>query len=202
NSDLGPAAKRGAALTFGVVSNPLYESVPLRRPAPQERAPAQTQPVPESMPDGRRAAPLPVIILSGGVAGLGVLRAFSGQGIPAYVHATAPADPIRHSKWYRALPGTDDRLPAPAPSVAHLESVLADSKLHAAFLCACSDDWNRVVAAFAERPSRTFVSMAPSAVALEILLNKGNLAMLLQALGVPMPNTLPVLGSADVAELP
>jgi hypothetical protein len=44
--------------------------------------------------------------------------------------------------------------------------------------------------------------MSPSRVALEIFQNKGNLATLLQTLGVPMPNTLPVNGSADVSELP
>jgi len=152
--------------------------------------------------DQHAAGRLPVIILSGGVTGLGVLRAFARHGIPAYVYATALADPIRHSRWYRALPGTDDRSPAPAPGVAILEKVLAGSKLEGAFLCACSDDWARVVAAFADRPSSGFVSMAPSRAALEILQNKAELAMLLQAMGVPMPNTLPVNGSADLLELP
>jgi D-aspartate ligase len=153
-------------------------------------------------PARRAESRLPVIILSGGVTGLGVLRAFARQGIPAYVYAAALADPIRHSRWYRALPGTDDRSPVAERSVAVLEKVLADSKLRGAFLCACTDDWNRVVAAFAERPSSGFVSMTPSRVALEILQNKGNLATLLQTLGVPMPNTLPVNSSADVGELP
>jgi predicted ATP-grasp superfamily ATP-dependent carboligase len=145
---------------------------------------------------------LPVVILSGGVTGLGVLRTFSRQGIPAYVYATASSDPIRHSRWYRTVPGTDDREPAPTPSVALLESVLAESKLRGAFLCACGDDWNRVVASFAERSSGRFVSMAPSVVALEILQNKANLAKLLQALGVPMPNTLPLESGADLVDLP
>ena len=182
---------------------PLYEPVRLRRSAPQALSSAQTQTVPETAPaNGRTSGRVPVIILSGGVTGLGVLRAFARQAIPAYVYATALADPIRHSRWYRALPGTDDRSPAPAPSVAVLEKILADSKLHGAFLCACSDDWNRVVAAFGERAATPFVSMAPSRGALEILQNKSNLARLLQTLGVPMPNTLQVGSSADVAQLP
>jgi predicted ATP-grasp superfamily ATP-dependent carboligase len=182
---------------------PLHEPVSLRRSAPQAPATAPPHSVPEAVPTGRQAAKrLPVIILSGGVTGLGVLRTFARQGIPAYVYATPLADPIRHSRWYRALPGTDDRSSVTAPSVALLEKVLADSQLPGAFLCACSDDWNRVVAAFAERPAGTFISMAPSGLALEILQNKRNLARLLQALGVPMPNTLPVDTSVDVAELP
>jgi len=144
---------------------------------------------------------MPVIILSGGVTGMGVLRAFARQGIPTYVYATPPSDPIRNSRWYRTLPGVDDQLPAPAPSVALLERVLAESKFRGAFLCACSDEWNRVVAVYSERPS-TFVSMAPSRVALEILQNKGNLAILLQTLCVPMPNTQAINGSADLSGLP
>jgi len=182
---------------------PLHEPVSLRRAALQELDTAQTQTVRDAVSTSRHAVSrLPVIILSGGVTGLGVLRTFARQGIPAYVYATPLADPIRHSRWYRALPGTDDRLPCSVPSVALLEKVLADSQLHGAFLCACSDDWNRVVAAFAERPAGNFVSMAPSGLALEILQNKGNLARLLQALGVPMPNTLPVDRGADIVELP
>ena len=78
------------------MSKSLYESVPLRRPAPQEWSTAPTQNVSEAPPIDRGAqSPLPVVILSGGVTGLGVLRAFSRQGIPAYVYATAPSDPIR-----------------------------------------------------------------------------------------------------------
>src|SRR5262245_48642972 len=185
------------------VSKTLYESAPLRQPAPQGRAAASAQTVPDAPPVEREAAsPLPVVILSGGVTGLGVLRAFSRQGIPAYVYAAASADPIRHSRWYRALPGDDDQAPAPTPSVAVLEKVLANSNLRGAFLCACGDDWNRVVAAFGERSTGPFVSMAPPAVVLEIVQNKANLAKLLQALGVPMPNTLPVASGADLSDLP
>ena len=150
----------------------------------------------------RAASPLPVVILSGGVTGLGVVRAFARQGIPAFVYPTALTDPIRHSRWYRALPGVDDRKPAPAPSVALLETVLADSGLPGAFLCPCCDDWNRVVAAFAERSSGAFVSMVPTQAALETLQDKANLAVLLQTLGVPMPRTRLVDNSGDISELP
>jgi predicted ATP-grasp superfamily ATP-dependent carboligase len=152
--------------------------------------------------NGRAASGLPVVILSGGVTGLGVLRAFARQGIRAYVYPTAVTDPLRHSRWYRALPGVDDRKPAPTPSVAVLEKVLADSGLPGAFLCPCCDDWNRVVAEFAERPSGGFISMSPPRSALETLQNKANLAILLQTLGVPMPNTRLIDSSADISELP
>ena len=148
------------------------------------------------------ASPLPVVILSGGVTGLGVLRAFARQGIPAFVYPTALTDPIRHSRWYRALPGVDDRSPAPAPSVALLDRVLAGSGLPGAFLCPCCDDWNSVVAAFAERSPGAFVSMVPTSAALGTLQDKANLAVLLQTLGVPMPKTRVIASSGDISELP
>jgi hypothetical protein len=89
-SDLNRVRARGTPLPFGVVSRPLRESVPPRQRAPRELVTAQAQTVPEAVPAGRRAASrLPVIILSGGVTGLGVLRAFARQGIPAYVRSDA-----------------------------------------------------------------------------------------------------------------
>jgi D-aspartate ligase len=185
------------------VSTSIHQSAPLRQPAPQERATAHPQNAPQSLPAERNlAGRLPVIVLSGGVTGLGVLRAFARQGIPTYVYATESADPIRRSRWYRSPPGIDERALTPSPSVGALQKVLADSGFPGAFLCACSDEWNRVVAAFAEQASTPFVSMAPTRVALEIVQNKGNLALLLQTLGVPMPNTLPVASARDVLELP
>lgn len=185
------------------MANPLHETIPLRRPAPQDVVTPDILTVPEVRPARRRARrPLPVVILSGGVTGLGVLRAFARQGIEAFVFPTDLADPIRKSRWYRALPGVDDRSLAPAPGVAVLDDVLAGSNLQGAFLCPCSDDWNRVVAAFAENSSDAFISMVPTQVALEVVQNKANLALLLQSLGVPMPNTRPVDDGADIPDLP
>ena len=185
------------------MANPSQKLNPLRRSAPQESVPAEIRTVPDVVPVIRRQTrQLPVIIISGGVTGLGVLRAFARQGIRAYVYASGLTDPLRHSRWYQAVPGADDRSPAPEPSVEVLEKVLADSKLEGAFLCPCSDDWNRVVAAFAERQSSAFISMAPTRITLEMLQNKANLAILLQDLGVPMPSTRLVDSSADISDLP
>ncbi len=186
-----------------IVANPLHESIPLRHPAPRDDVIPGIQTAPEAPPAIRHArSPLPAIILSGGVTGLGVLRAFARQGIEAFVFPTEPSDPIRHSRWYRALPGADDRWSAAPPSVDVLEQVLEESRLEGAFLCPCSDDWNRVVAAYAERASDSFISMAPTQVALEVVQNKANLALLLRALGVPMPETRPVDSGTDIPELP
>jgi predicted ATP-grasp superfamily ATP-dependent carboligase len=147
------------------------------------------------------AAPLQVVILSGGVTGLGVLRAFARQGIPAVVYP-AVNDELRHSRWYEPLLRQEAGALPPRPSVAALEQALAESGLERAFLCPCSDDWNRVVAEFAERGDPRFASMTPPSAALDLLQNKARLAMLLQELGIPMPNTSMIGSNADVAELP
>ncbi len=152
-----------------------------------------------SRPTGEQ---LPVVILSGGVTGLGVLRAFARRGVPAYVYPAAPDDFLRESRWFRDLPGYDRGATAPRPSVASLESALERSGLTAAFLCPCSDDWNRVVAEFSAVPRGGYVSVVPPREALGVLQNKARLALLLQRLGVPMPNTRLISGPDDLAVLP
>ena len=138
----------------------------------------------------------PVVILSGGVTGLGVLRTFARQGIEAFVYPAVRGDLVCRSRWFQTLPGFECVSSAPRPTTELLEQVLRESKLEQAYLCACSDDWNRVVAEFVERGSGRFVSVVPSLVALDTLQNKARLALLLQRLGVPMPSTR-MIGSRD-----
>jgi len=143
---------------------------------------------------------LPVIVLSGGVTALGVMRAFGRQDIPVYVHPDT-AEYIRYSRWYRPL--LDSRpANASAPSREVLEEVLQRSELGAGFLCACSDDWNRAVAEYAERGAPRFVSVVPTPTSLDRLQDKGRLASLLEELQVPMPLTRRIAAAGDLAEIP
>jgi predicted ATP-grasp superfamily ATP-dependent carboligase len=109
---------------------------------------------------------------------------------------------VSRSRWFEPLPGTERIATASRPSLELLEQVLRDSKLERAYLCACSDDWNMVVADLVERGSGRFVSVVPPRSALDTLQNKARLALLLQRLGVPMPETRLITGSSDIAELP
>lgn len=146
------------------------------------------------------ASPLPVVVLSGGVTALGVVRAFGRRGIPLYVYPDTP-EYIRHSRWYRPLP----KAPAPAPgprTAAMLRDALERSGLEQAFLCACSDDWNRAVADLAQLSGDRFLSVVPTPHALDRLQDKGHLAALLQQLQLPMPLTRLVHDEADIADLP
>ena len=144
----------------------------------------------------------PVVILSGGVTGLGVLRAFSRRGVRAYVYPAVRDDLVCRSRWFAPLPGTQPLASAPKPSLDLLERVLRESGLSQAYLCACSDDWNKVVAEFVDRGSTQFISVVPPRAALDTLQNKAHLAQLLQRLGVPMPNTRLIESPTDVSELP
>lgn len=144
---------------------------------------------------------LPVVVLGGGVTGLGVVRAFSRQRIPVFV-LPAASDELRFSRWYRPLPSGPSSSPDPARSVKALRSALDASGIERAFLCPCSDDWNRVVAEFSEGACGQYISVAPSRSSLVALQDKASLAMLLQQLGVPMPDTRMIHGPADIDQFP
>jgi len=144
----------------------------------------------------------PVVILSGGVTGLGVLRAFARRGIEAYVYPAILDDLVCRSRWFQTLPGSERLSSTPQPTTELLERVLRESRLERAYLCACSDDWNAVVAEFIEQDSGRFLSIVPSPAALNTLQNKAHFAQLLQRTGVPMPTTRIIASCDDIGELP
>ena len=191
-----------AAWNLGPVI-PAYVRIPGRRSPSRDADRKETVTVAEVSGVSREApGEWPVVILSGGVTGLGVLRAFSRSGIRAYVFPAVRDDLICRSRWFAPLPGTTPLASAPRPSLELLERVLRESGLPRAYLCACSDDWNKVVAEFVERGSERFISVVPPRAALETLQNKARLAQLLARLGVPMPNTRLIESAADVEVLP
>jgi D-aspartate ligase len=148
---------------------------------------------------------LPVVVLAGGVTALGVVRAFGRAGVPVFVHPDTD-EAIRYSRWYRPLlkeaGGGAGAGPSAGPSLAALADALARSGLRHGFLCACTDDWNRAVAEYAETSAPRFLSVVPTRAALDRLQDKSQLAMLLQQLDVPMPMTRLIRGSSGLAELP
>lgn len=148
-----------------------------------------------------RHGQLPVVVLSGGVTALGVMRAFGRRGIPTYVHPDTN-EYIRHSRWYRPLLAEQREQRRGARTAGALREALEQSGLKQAFLCACSDDWNRAVADLAELAGHRFLSVVPTPRALDRLQDKGRLAALLQQLKVPMPMTRMVQDESDVADLP
>lgn len=148
---------------------------------------------------------LPVVVLAGGVTALGVIRAFGRAGVPVFVHPDTD-EAIRYSRWYRPLlneaGGVADAGTSESPGLAPLTEALARSGLQHGFLCACTDDWNRAVAQYAETAVPRFLSVVPTRAILDCLQDKSQLATLLKQLDVPMPTTRLIRDSSDLAELP
>jgi D-aspartate ligase len=148
---------------------------------------------------------LPVVVLSGGVTALGVLRALGRRGIPTYVYPDT-REYIRYSRWYQPLIAQERGSVSPRPGLSALTDALDRSGLQNGFLCACSDDWNRAVAEYAEvsraNGGGRFLSVVPSRAALDRLQDKGRLAELLEELNVPMPLTRRIVDKSDVEHLP
>ena len=146
-----------------------------------------------------------MIVLAGGVTALGVIRAFGRAGVPVFVHP-ATDETIRYSRWYRPLPngsvGVAGADTSQSPSLTLLVEALARSGLQHGFLCACTDDWNRAVAQYAETTAPRFLSVVPTPPVLDRLQDKSRLATLLQELDVPMPKTRLIRNSSDLADLP
>jgi len=140
----------------------------------------------------------PVVVLADGVTALGVLRAFARRGIPTFVHPNSREE-LRHSRWYRPLLREQQLAP---PSASALADALKRSALEHAFLCACSDEWHRIVAEFSETNDPRFVSVVPSRATLDALQDKAGFAQLLERLAVPMPATRLISTKDDIADLP
>ena len=144
---------------------------------------------------------LPVIVLSGGVTALGVMRAFGRHGTPVFVYPDT-REYIRYSRWYRPLLPQGRGVATAKPSLPVLRDILERSGHARGFLCACSDDWNRAVAEYAEQLAPRFSSVVPSSAALDRLQDKAHLAGLLEELHVPMPLTRRISSAVDVSEIP
>ena len=139
----------------------------------------------------------PVLVLGGGLTVLGVIRTLGRAGIPTYV-LTDQDDFVRHSRWFRAAPGSrggkwGDHGLAP---------FLDASPIEAAVLMPCSDVWAMRVARLEPRLTARFVSSQAPAAALETLLDKGRFAGALREAAVPHPRTEVLAGPADLDAVP
>lgn len=144
---------------------------------------------------------VPVIVLGEGITALGVLRAFGRKGIP--VHAPCGRkDPMRHSRFFRPLPGF---VPANGKGLAADAGQLAEALLASGFeravLCACSDHFCAAVAALPAALRERFMTCMPSAATLAVLQDKGEFAGLLERIGVAHPFTRVVRRPEDVDDI-
>ena len=127
---------------------------------------------------------IPVLLLGEGLTLLGTVRCFGRAGIPAYV-LTGPDPMAGHSRWFRMLP---------SHSLAHdayddLPALLRELPFETAVLVPCSDHWVAAVTRLDEDCRARFPAVCSPAEVIELFIDKGGFARLLESLHIPHPRT-------------
>jgi D-aspartate ligase len=136
-----------------------------------------------------------MIALGGGVTLAAVLNCLHKSGIAAY--AVAPTgDFVRHSRWYRPLPGNGAE-----PRPENLKDVLRSLPIERAVLLPCSDDWLSAVTALPAWLSARFPSSTAGA-CVDVLADKWRFAQLLDSLSLPHPRTHLLASNQQFHSLP
>ena len=140
---------------------------------------------------------VPVIVLGQGATALGILRAVTLAGIPAYV-ACPPGDLTTRSRWYRPVPGAAwDGRPAPAA-----EDALRAMPLERAVLIAGADDIAMWLSSLPPDLRERFAVSTASHEVQALLQDKASFARHLKGLGIPHPRTFHLASLADVDAVP
>jgi len=143
------------------------------------------------------AGRVPVIVLGQGPTALGILRAVSLAGIPAYV-ACPPADLTTRSRWYRPVPGGAwDGRPGPAA-----EDALRAVPLERAVLIAGADDIAMWLSSLPPDLRERFAVSTASHKVQALLQDKASFARHLEGIGIPHPRTFHLGSLADVDAVP
>jgi len=140
---------------------------------------------------------VPALVFGIGVTALAAVRSLGRCGIPTYLVTDDPGV-IAHSRWFRRPPDPDgichDRSELPR----YLETLAFER----AVLMPCSDDWVRAVTRLEEPLRERFPASVPRADVVEAMVDKGDLARLLDEAGVPHPRTVQVDSLESLERLP
>lgn len=143
------------------------------------------------------AGRVPVIIMGQGATALGILRAVTMAGIPAYV-ACPPDDLTTQSRWYRPVPGAPwDGRPGPAA-----EDALRATPLERAVLIAGADDIALWLASLPPDLQERFAVSTASHAVQALLQDKAAFARHVEHLGIPHPRTFHLGSLAEVDAVP
>lgn len=156
----------------------------------QSKPQAENALSPSERPDGRT----PVIILGSGITALGVMRRLGRIGVTSYLADPAPGM-LRHSRWFKELPPSNASV---NPSDPGLEQWLLAQRIDRAVLFPCSDEAVIDVAALPPSTARRFPASVPPVATARALVDKLDLASLLQAQGIPHPRTVAINAPGDL----
>ncbi len=140
----------------------------------------------------------PALIPGGGFLwSLSMIRSLGRRGIPVYVTGTK-GHFVSYSRWHRAAPTEWGE----APDATTLSDYLTHVPHEGMVLIPPTDDWALAVARLPPSVAARFPASLPSLPSLEVLIDKGRFAALLDQLGVPHPRTVCVSLDEDWARVP
>ncbi len=142
------------------------------------------------------AVSAPAVLFGSAYTVLGTGRSLGRHGIPVYC-ASEGLGYITTSRWCREIDG--------APGVAEfskLDVALRALPFNKAVLFPCSDHWVTEIAHLDSKLKAQFPCVISSAETIDVLLNKGKLALALQKYQFPAPLTMLVSSDADLDRWP
>ena len=140
----------------------------------------------------------PALILGGRFLwALAMVRSLGRRGVPVYVTATR-GHFVSYSRWHRAAPAEWGEAPSPTTLCDYLTGVPHEGMV----LIPPTDEWALAVARLPAPLAARFPTSLPPLASLEVLVDKGRFAAVLERLGVPHPRTVCVGPEEDWARLP
>ena len=134
-------------------------------------------------PVARSVDQVPVLVFASGITALSVLRILGSRGLRPYA-ADSASPLLRGSRWFRAVPGhvinRDDQ---------PLGEALERLPLDQAVLVPCSDHWVDQIAGLSPELRKRFPASVPARETIQLLVDKGCFAHLLDSAGTPHPRS-------------
>ena len=138
------------------------------------------------------------MILGGGFLwGLAMVRSLGRRGVPVYVTGTE-GHFVSYSRWHRPAPAEWGEPPSPTTLPDYLPGLPQQGMV----LIPPTDEWALAVARLPAPLAARFPASLPGPGSLEVLIDKGRFAAVLERLGVPHPRTVRVALEDDWARLP
>ncbi len=140
----------------------------------------------------------PVVVLGLGLSALGAARSLGRAGLRPYL-VCPKGDLAGLTRWTRGrvlrIPETDDP--------AELGAALDQFGVAGAILLPCTDEWSEVIAKLCGADGSSYVTSAPDAAVVELLVDKQSFAETVERLDVPHPRTIAIAeeGELDQIEL-